>query len=162
MACLIHPLIADQDQSRHEKKYGKKADGNSFCQGKTKVRTDAKTHHYKCQKSDNRGKSAGQNGTCRKCQRIFHGFFWLCVSFAFLKTMDQKYGIIQGNCQLQNISGRIGYKGDFSKYQVRSCIYEDCHAKSDEHDDRLYPGSGGQNQDHKKEQHRDHGNLLDL
>ena len=78
------------------------------------------------------------------------------------KAVDQEHRVVQRHRQLQDAARRIRHKRDGAEDEVRAVVEQDGRAKARQHQQRLRPGIGGQDQDEQHIHHRDGGDLCHL
>ena len=162
---LIHPLIRCQRERGHKGEHGDKAQHHALCQRKAQIRADLELHEHQCQKTDDGGQAAGQDGAGGSAQGIHHALLRAGIrvfSPALRKAVDQEHRVVQRHRQLQDAARRIGDKGDGAEDEVRAVVEQDSRAKARQHQQRLRPGIGGQDQDEQHIHHRDGGDLCHL
>ena len=159
---LIHPRVTHQRQRRHEGEHGDKAQHHALGQRKAQVRADLELHEHQRQKTDDRGQAAGQDGPGGFAQGLHHAVLRAGVRArgpALGKAVDEEHRVIQRHGQLQDAAGGVGHKGNGAEHQVGAVVDEDGRPQTRQHQQRLHPGIGGQDQD---EQHIHHRNGRDL
>ena len=99
----LHQFSPSKQKCGHQKHDSQKADHNSLCQNKTQILSNGKTHQHQNDESHNCSSPAGKNRGHGASQRICQSRFRFQSLILFLyKGMQQEYGIVHGDSQLQN------------------------------------------------------------
>ena len=162
VAGAVHPGQGGDHQGRHKGKDSQQAEGHTLGQGPAQVRADLELHQDQGHEADDGGQAAGQDGGGGFGQGLHHavpGVGPRPGGADFLKPVDQEHRVIQGHSQLQNAAGCAGDKGDFPEHQVGAVVDEDGHTHAHHDQHRLGPAVGGEAQDEKDINHRNHCDL---
>ena len=145
----LHDLVVKpENKRRHQQKYGKKAAYDALCQDESDVLTNGKTHKCNDDESDDRRRSAGENGTAGFPDRLHHGLMDLHAPvFQRRKGMQQENGVVHRHRQLQNSRRGEGKERYRSEDDVRSHIQNDRHDHYEDKEERFHPRRGRQCQD---------------